>query len=350
MAQILTRSKRFYFLNFLSRKRQAGFLRWAGRKNRKLEPFSFPSFLPQVKKALFILPADPACAMLQIPTFCAVRERLAGASCFLLCTDPLARFLAGMPGAKRIFGYSSDSLLLFSPPFSTWVEQIKQEQFDACFCLDRALDLNRQTLIAKAGIPVRVGYAGTNDETFFNLVIRPAPGRKQEAEQGFAFARCMGFAGDLASFHLAIGEGVAARRQGRAAAPVGVSCGLGRELLHAVVYDLRSRKMEVVLLHSPMVEKDWGREMESVEGVRRVSTETILDAAQAIGSCRGLIGGIDPLVYLGIYMQTPAASIMKADDMRIWSHPSRLFTAVATASEHSETAFKAVSALESLSA
>lgn len=345
MSRIITRSKRFYLLNFLSRRRQADIIRWTARTEGKASSFSFPSLLPKVRKALFLMPEDPAAVLLQIPTFCAIARQLKrGAEATLISIEPMANFLAGLPGVKQIWGYSPDSFLLFSSTFSQWTDRIEKEGFDICFCLDRTLDLKRQSLLAQSGISVRVGYAGSENDALFNVAVRADPGKSAEAERNFAMARCMGFEGDLGSFHLAMDCDPAAAKQ----TAVGVSCGLDRETLHAVVYLLRSRKIEVLLLHSPLNETDC-REMESVEGVRRIHSSTLAEAARAVCSCRGIIGGRDPLVYLSLYMQTPTASILSPEEIRLGAHPSRLFAAVPRALEHSETAFKAISALESLS-
>ncbi len=344
----ITGSKRFFFLNFLPRKQQVEIVEWGGRRALSQEPFAFPSFLPNTRKALFILPEDPASAMLAIPTFCAIMECLPGASAALLCAEPLGRFLTGLPGAEKVISYGPETLLLFSDSLKAVVEQLRREKFDACFCLDRALDLKRLSLIGQSGIPVRVGYAGSEGESLFNLAVRPNPNQNREAERGFALARCLGFHNDLSSFHLAFQNSSGTIEKGQAA-PVGVSCALKRDLLHSVVYDLRSRGAQVLLLHSPLAEPDTGRDMESVDGVKRCETKGILDASGALQGCRGFIGSRCALTYLSAYVQVPVAAVLNRADVAAWSHPSKLFAAVTEATENAETAYKAVMALEAYS-
>src|SRR5512133_98892 len=139
----ITASKKFYFLNFLSRKKQQEIVEWSGRKALPQERFAFPSFLPNTRKALFVFPEDPATAMLVIPAFCAIMECLPGAAAAALCTESLGRFLKSLPGIGAVVSYGPESLLLFSDSFKAIVGKLRREKYDACFCLDRNLDLKR---------------------------------------------------------------------------------------------------------------------------------------------------------------------------------------------------------------
>jgi ADP-heptose:LPS heptosyltransferase len=333
----VTSNFRFYFLNLLSKKYQAQILsKWAGRKTDPKQ-IIFSQVADTIKQALIILPDDPLETTRQLPTIIALQKLFPNADFSYFCRNDMAEFIRELPGITKIIAYMPESTLLFSETARNWIQTLREQRFDACFYLDRNPDIKLFYICTSANIPLRITYASSDAESFFNITIRPQSESEFLVDRNLSLVKCLGYKGTLDNYSLELNENItgpiSAWLNSMGHTPqgslIGVSLDLEDRLLEKLITELLLHKNKIVLFPSyknPHLRKD---SIETLPGnIFQFEGRSFAETLACAHACNYIIAPQTPLFYLAWLQRIPAVGIFNKPEPGAWPKPSSIFRAV----------------------
>lgn len=147
-------------------------------RKRADAPMRFSDAVTRARRALILFPESPLDAGTAEMLLRYLTRRFANGSTTVLVREDLRTSLPPSSAAK-ILTYSPADLTKWFTPRSALIRRVKSSTFDAAFDLNTEFTLPSAFICKESGAVLRVSFAKTNADDFYNLQIRTgssAPG------------------------------------------------------------------------------------------------------------------------------------------------------------------------------